>query len=259
MKRLPESEEIFHQAILSEPTLVEAYYDLGTLLLEQNRREEAIKCYRLALSIQPDFALANGNLAKILAEEGKLAEAIRHYETAVRASPETAELHYNLAVAYRSVGQLNEAIGQLRTAIDLKPGLADGYLELGRTLAVNHQYGEAIQTFRRGLEVEPRHMVMGNEMAWLMATVPDANLRNAPQAIQIGERLAELTNRKEPKPLDTLAAAYAEAGRFDEAVRTAKEALTLATAQNSTTLAAEIEAQLKSYQQGKPYRLSLDN
>lgn len=253
MKKLAESEEYFHRAILAEPTMAEAYYDLGTLLLEQGRRDEAIQCYRLALSLQPDYALVNGNLAKILVDEGKLDEAIPLYERALRASPKLAELHYNLGVTYRDVGRLEEAIRQLRAANELNPRLAEAYLELGKTLAKAHRYGEAIETFRRGLEVEPRHMIMGNEMAWLMATVPEARLRNAPQAIQIGERLAELTSRQEPKPLDTLAAAYADAGRFDDAVATAREALARAGALNQSNLVAAISIRLKNYEAREPY------
>jgi hypothetical protein len=96
-------------------------------------------------------------------------------------------------------------------------------------------------------------MIMGNEMAWLMATAPEASVRNAPQAIQIGERLAELTTRKEPKPLDTLAAAYADAGRFDEAVATAREARTLAGALNQSNLVQAISIRLKNYEAHEPY------
>jgi ribosome-binding protein aMBF1 (putative translation factor) len=98
-------------------------------------------------------------------------------------------------------------------------------------------------------------MVMGNEMAWLMATVPDAKLRNAPQAIQIGERLAELTGRRQPKPLDTLAAAYAEAGRYKEAVATAREAAALAEAQGQTNLASKIKARVALYANQRSYRI----
>jgi tetratricopeptide (TPR) repeat protein len=254
MKKPSESEEYFQRAILAEPTMAEAHYDLGTLLLEQGRRDEAIKWYRLALALQPDYALVNSNLAKILAERGELNEAIQLYERAVKGDPKLAELRYNLALVYRSASRLDDAISQLRTAIELNPSLADAYLELGRTFAQARRYGEAIQTFRRGLEVEPRQMIMGNEMAWLMATVPDATLRNAPQAIQIGERLAELTSRKEPKPLDTLAAAYADAGRFDEAVATARDALTLAGAQNQSNLVQAISIRLKNYENHQPYR-----
>lgn len=254
-KRPVESEEHFQRAILAEPMFAEAYYDLGTLLLEQGRSDEATKLYRFALSLRPNFAIVSSNLAKILSEQGQFDEALQLYERAVNDDPKTAELHYNLALAYRRAGRVTDAITQFRTAIELKPSLADGYLELGRTLAANHQFTEAIDTFRRGLDVEPRHMVMGNEMAWLMATAPDAKLRNAPQAIQIGERIAELTSRKEPKPLDMLAAAYAEAGRFEDATATAQEALKLAEARGETDLAAAIGSRLQSYAQRQPYRL----
>ena len=166
--------------------------------------------------MQPDYALVSSNLAKILAEEGKLDEAIRLYgKVRLRPIQNLPELRYNLAVTYHGSGRLDEAISQFRAAIELCiRGWGRPTSNSGKTFAAQaHRYNDAIETFRRGLEVEPRHMIMGNEMAWLMATAPEAAVRNAPQAIQIGEQLAMLTSRKEPKPLDTLAAAYAENAR----------------------------------------------
>ncbi len=255
-KRPTESEKAFRLAILAEPTMVEAYYDLGALLQEQGRRDEAADNYRKAIALRPDYVMAHSNLAKLLVEQGKIDEATQHFEAALRAAPDVPEVRYNFALILRGGHHLDEAVAQFRKAIELKPATADAYLELGRTLAAQGKYAEVIQTFRHGLEVEPRHMVMGDEMAWIMATAPDPAVRNAPQAIQIGERLVELTHRKELKPLDTLAAAYAEAGRFDDAARTAREALALAQVRTDTNSVVAIEGRLRFYEQRQPYRLT---
>jgi tetratricopeptide (TPR) repeat protein len=254
-KRPADSEREFRLAILAEPTMAEAQFNLGVLLQDQHRRAEARECYEDALRIRSDFVRAHGNLANMLAEDGQTQEAFRHYQLALQAAPNTPELHYNFGLALQANGQLGEAIVHLRKAVALRPGFADAYLALGKALAHDSQYTEAIRVFRRGLEVEPAHMVMGNEMAWIMATAPDPEARFAAQAIQIGERLAELTSHQEPKPLDTLAAAYAEAGRFDEAVATACEAIAQARAHGQTNLAVEIEVRMKNYEVYQPYRV----
>ncbi len=88
----------------------------------------------------------------------------------------------------------------------------------------------------------------------MLATNPNASIRNGPEAVGLAERAARLTDAREPMILGTLAAAYAEAGRFPEAVKTAERALTLATGQNNTALAETLRARIKLYQAGSAYR-----
>jgi tetratricopeptide (TPR) repeat protein len=256
MKKFAAAEHHLRLATLSEPTMAEAHYDLGVLLQEQGEDERAIASYTTAISLRPDYAAAHNNLANIHVKNGNFHEAIRHYTLAIEHNPSLGEAHYNVAAALRETGRTELAIHHARKAVELRPKLGSGYFQLGKLLAETRQYSEAIQVFRRGLEVEPWHMLMGNEMAWIMATAPDPAARNAPQAIQIGERLAELTHRKEPKPLDMLAAAYAEAGRFQEAVATAREAHAIAVARNLSELAAQIQRRIELYEQRQPYRLN---
>ncbi len=253
--KIEEAIRHFEQALQLKPDFAEAHYNLGVASVQRGKMQEAIGHYEQALLIKPDLDGAHNSLGVALQQTGRLNDAIRHYEQALRISPGFAEAQYNLAVALQRQGRYAEATESYRKAIELKPRLADAYLGLGRTLVAQGEYAEAVQTFRRGLEVEPRHMVMGDEMAWIMATAPDPTVRNALQAIQIGERLAELTGRKEFKPLDTLGAAYAEAGRFEQAVATAREALQLAEARNDTNLVIAIRSRLELYERSKPYRL----
>ena len=92
-----------------------------------------------------------------------------------------------------------------------------------------------------------------NQAAWLMATSSDASLRNGADAVELARRAVQLVGEREPTTLDTLAAAYAEAGRFPDAVQTARRALTLARQQGNRALAKSIEEKLPLYEAQKPY------
>ena len=93
-----------------------------------------------------------------------------------------------------------------------------------------------------------------NQAAWLMATSSDASLRNGADAVELARRAVQLVGEREPTTLDTLAAAYAEAGRFPEAVATARKAIELANQQNARVLADTLRARIALYQAGKPVR-----
>jgi tetratricopeptide (TPR) repeat protein len=253
-QKLDEAAYEFMLAARHDPGFAEAYFEQGAIWDKRGDAPKAIACYRAAIAVRPKFALAHNNLATLLAAGGGTEEAIAHYRQAIAAGPALIEPRYNLALRLRDAGQNADAVAGFRRVIELDPQFAGAYLQLGLTLVQSHQYADAIATFRRGLEVEPRHMVIGNEMAWLMATAPDATVRNGAQAIQIGEQLVALTNHKEFKPLDTLAAAYAEAGRFDEAITSARKALSLAESSADTKAVSQIAQRLLLYERDQPYR-----
>ncbi len=104
------------------------------------------------------------------------------------------------------------------------------------------------------LRSQPDDIVLLNETAWTLATNPNASIRDGAEAVELAQRAAQLSKGQEPAVLGTLAAAYAEAGRFPEAVKTAEQALALASSQNSAALADSLRARIKLYQAGSPYR-----
>ncbi len=95
---------------------------------------------------------------------------------------------------------------------------------------------------------------MLSDIAWELATNPNASIRNGAEAVELAERAAELSDRREPAILGTLAAAYAEAGRFVQALETARKAVELATQQDKQPLAESIKAKISLYQSQTPYR-----
>lgn len=256
MKRFDDAKWHYQFAIRYDPLMPEPYFELGLIWERQGKRAQAATVYREAIRLKPDFAFAHNNLANLLAEEGKLDEAIQHYRRAVAADPKLENAQRNLGLVLRQKGDLDGAIQHLRAALALESDRVDTQLELGRTLLAAGHYAEAIQTFRDGLKAQPQHIAMNNDLAWLLATCPEAKLRDAQQAVQISERLVESTDPKLPEVLDTLAAAYAEAGRFDDAAQTANEALTLAQAHANSNLVEKIESRLRLYERQQPYRLT---
>ena len=112
---------------------------------------------------------------------------------------------------------------------------------------------EAIAQFQKALAIKPDYVAAQNNMAWVLATCPQASLRNGIEAVGLAERANQLTGGKNPVILCTLAAAYAEAGRFPEAIETAQRALQLAETQSNTALVGALQSQLKLYQAGIPF------
>jgi spermidine synthase len=165
-----------------------------------------------------------------------------------------AAAHNNLGLVLRSQDKPDEAIGHYREALRLKPDLAEAHNNLGKVLAVTGRHAEANGHFREAVRLKPDWPAPLNDLAWILATCADAGVRDASEAVELAERACELTGHEDAAILDTLAAAYAEAGRFGQAVTTAQTAMALATHAPAKELADTIGKRLELYRQAKPYR-----
>ena len=164
-------------------------------------------------------------------------EAITQYQKALEIKPDYAEAHINLGSALQQKGRVDEAITQFQKALQLNPDYAEAHNNLGNALLQKGRVSEAIAHFQQALQLEPADPRIKNNLAWLLATCPEASLRNGNKAVELAPQANELTGGENPIILHTLAAAFAEAGRFSEAVETAQRALHLAGAQSNTRLA----------------------
>jgi tetratricopeptide (TPR) repeat protein len=255
MNRLDEAAQHYALAIRFQPGLADAHYDLGCIWQQQGQRARAIACFQNALLVRPDYPEAHNNLGNLLADEGNLQGAVLHYQAALKIRPDYGKAHYNLGVKLAELNRPDEAIAHLQQTVRLMPSFSDGYIQLARVLSQENRYAEAIAALKSDLNTNASGSVVANEYAWLLATCPVVELRDAPQAIEIGEALAKATARKSPEPLDTLAAAYAEVGRFDEAVAVAHEALALAESNNDTNLTAQLAARIALYEKRRPFHI----
>jgi tetratricopeptide (TPR) repeat protein len=285
--RLEEAARHARQALQLRPDYVAALNCLGTIFLKQGQLDEAARQYRAALALKPDFAEAQCNLGLIAATQGKLAESIAQYEAALRLNPELLSARYGLALVFEQSGRLTESIEQWQAALQSAPETGGAHEQLARLLmlqgrsaealphlatvvkqqpdnaTVRGQYAmaldqtgdtsQAVTEYRRALELNARQPELLNNLSWILAANPDPSRRNGAEAVQHGEAACRLTEHREAGYLGTLAAAYAEAGRFDEAVATAQKAVDLAKAAGQPDLAARNAELLELYRARKPY------
>jgi Flp pilus assembly protein TadD len=176
------------------------------------------------------------------------------WQDVVAKVPDNARAHNNLGTALAKCGRLEDAIAHCRTAVAICPDYAEAHSNLGMALARGGYVDEAIAQYRQVLKIAPNNFRVMNNLAWARATNPEASFRNGAEAVTWAQRAIELTGGRDPIVLDTLAAAQAEAGQFAEAVKTAQQALALATSQNNAALAESIHVRLKLYQSGTPFR-----
>ncbi|MGP8021123.1 MAG: tetratricopeptide repeat protein, partial [Limisphaerales bacterium] len=242
----------FQKALEINPNYTEAYYNLGNALLQQGNVEEAVACYQKALKINPDDAKVYNNLGSIFRQQGRPEEAIAQVQKALEINPNYAEVHNNLGVVFTQQGRREEAISQFQKALTIEPDYAEAHYNLGNALFQQGNVEEAIAQFQKALEIKPDYVAVQNNMAWVLATCPQASLRNGIEAVKLAERANQLTGGQNPVILCTLAASYAEAGRSAEAIETAQHALQLATVQSNTALIESLQSQIKSYQAGIP-------
>ena len=181
-------------------------------------------------------------------------EAIAHYEEALRSKPDYVLALCNLGNALASQGRTEAAIARYKEALAIDHGCADAYYNLAFTLAKQGRSEEAIANYYHALKINPDDARALCHLAWLRATCPNAKLRDGAEAVELAQHAFRTSDVAEPMILDTLAAAYAEAGLFPEAVRWAREAIYLAKRQKNEAMAASVEARMRLYQARTPYR-----
>ena len=245
--RFDDAVSYYRQAIRLGGRDAETYYNLGITLKLQGKIDEAINCYHKALQMKPDYADVHNNLGNALMLQGSLNEAVDHFRRAIGIEPRNAEMHFNLGGALASQGKFSEAVSHFHNALELKPNFAEAHNGLGVTLANQNKADEAVSQFSLALRDDPNNIISLTNMAGILATSPNQNIRDTKKAVVLAERAAELTEHKNPAVLNTLAAAYAASGRFDKAAVTAQKALELAGQSKNEKLINHIREQLELY------------
>jgi protein O-mannosyl-transferase len=240
----------YQHALQIDPDEAEVHSSLGSALLHKGKVEEAAAHFQRALQINPDFAPAHYNLGNILLEKGKVDDAITHYQHALQTDPDYAQAHVNLGDALLQKGRADEAIPHYQHALQIDPDCAPAHVNLGGIFLQKGNAADAIAHFQKALQLEPDDLDVQNNLAWLLATCPKASLRNGDKAVQLAQRANELAGGKNPVILRTLAAAFAEAGRFSDAGRSAQKAIELAQAAGRKDLAGQLNVELKLYEAG---------
>jgi Flp pilus assembly protein TadD len=177
-------------------------------------------------------------------------EALMRHCVAVTEANPMAE--YLLGDALAHDGKPDEALVHLDRSSKLNPTYAPTQGKIADILIAQGRIGEAIFHYRAFVELQPDNPAVLNNLAWMLACAPEAELRNGPEAVDLARRACNLTQERSAMCLGTLAAAYAESGRFDEAVRTAEQACAIATAAGQKEIAAQNARLLDLYRSGRP-------
>jgi tetratricopeptide (TPR) repeat protein len=250
--RFDEAMPQYQKALEIQPETVELQNDVAMCLAGQGRFDQAVAHYRKALQIKPDYMPARSGLARTLAAQGHASDAIAEYEAALRSEPGGVEIHAELGNLLLRLGRRNEAAAHYRSVVKLSPGNPLAWNNLGVALAGGGRFDEALAAFQQALQRQPDCVEAQKNLAWLRATCPLASLRNGGEAMEHARRADQLCGGKRADVLDVLAAAYAEAGRFPEALGTARKALDLAARQKAASMADVLRTRIALYEAGKP-------
>jgi tetratricopeptide (TPR) repeat protein len=205
------------------------------------------------LACTSDNFVGYNNLGLALIKKGKAEEAISYFQMALQINPDSVEAHDGFGTALFQEGKVDEAISHYQRALEIEPDHVVAHVGLGNALFQKGNVADAIAHYQRALQIKPDQFETQNNLALVLATCPQASLRNGNQAVALAQRANQLSGGGNPAMLGTLAAAYAEAGRFTEAVETAQRALQLAETQSNTSVADALRSQLKFYQAGLPF------
>jgi tetratricopeptide (TPR) repeat protein len=251
---LDKAMDCLQRATANSQVLYEAWNDLGRVLYLKKEFEAAQGAYQTALLYAPNESAIYYNLGNLFMATGRFGDAITNYQTALElVPPDRPGVYKKLGRAFALHHQNDQAIVQFQNALRLQPNDADAELELAMALADSQQVADALLHYRRVLELAPDSVVALNNLSWLLATTSDTRLRDGGEAVRLAEHACQLAQYQKPLLLGTLAAAYAEAGRFNEAVSTAQEAHDLALAQGQKELAAKDEQLLELYKSSRAY------
>lgn len=240
--QLPEAIAQFEKALALQPDNASVCYNIGDACLKAGRFDDAVRYFEKAIHLQPDYAEAFCNLGFALLQQGHQDEAIAAYGKALQLNPRYALAHNDLGSILSRLGRSDEAVRHFQQAVEIQPDFAEAHFNLGGLYAHQGHVAAAISEYETVLKIRPNTAQACNGLAWLLAAGPDAALHNGAKAIELAQRADKLAQGRNPIFLATLAAAYAETGQFDEAVKTIDRALPLAESNAALTRALQQRA-----------------
>jgi protein O-mannosyl-transferase len=256
------SEKLWNHALAVTTDNAMAHNNLGHLLLQRGEWDSAISHFERALEIRSRTASAHynlggalieNNLGNALARKGLLDEAIGHYKKGLELRPDYGDLYFNLGSVLFQQGRTDDAIAQWQKALATQPNDAGFHTALGNAFLKKGLLKDAIAEYEHAARISRQDPMARNNLAWLLATSSDASIRDGNRAIEIAKQAVQLSGGQDANYLRTLAAAYAETGRFAEAAETGRRALQAAQTQGYSILANTIRDEIALYELGLPY------
>jgi tetratricopeptide (TPR) repeat protein len=246
--------EEYDQAIKRDPGSEAAHLGRARVMIGRGKWEDARTDLLAVLRLGSDNLNAQYLMGLVLLRLNRFEEALQHLQSAINVDQRDAESHRLLGEAYVALRRYDQSRSEFERVLELRPKDALAMYQLGALAQYQHRLDEAVRHYRAALELDSQQLQSSNNLAWILATHPDAKYRDGKQAVALAEQICEKTKHERPSYLDTLSAALAEVGRFDEAVKAATRGANLAIGADQIDLAADMVRRQKLYESGQPYR-----
>jgi tetratricopeptide (TPR) repeat protein len=242
----------YNRAIEINPNFADVYNNRGLAWDIKGDYDRAIADYSKAIEIDPRFSDPYNNRGIVWDIKGDYDRAIADYNKALELYPHFAGAYYNRGNVWYMKGDPDRAIADYDKALEIDPRFSVAYNNRGDAWGKKGDYAQAIADYDRALAADPRFVVAYNNKAWLLATCPDGKYRNGAKAVELALKAVELN--PDVYQLDTLAAAYAEAGKFEDAIATQERVINLFKKEDNAEVLAEYIERLRYYEAHKPWR-----
>jgi len=242
----------YNEAIRLDPQNAGAYVNRALALARKGEVEAAMTDYAKAIALNPRQWQAYFNRATELRDRGQLRESVDDLNKVVELNPDFVGGYMNRADIYVRQGEFDKAVADYNTALLREPNLADVYSARANIFMQKRDYPQAVRDLQAAVHMKtkrPERVL--NSFAWLRATCPEAEIRNGKEAVELALKACELSEWKDWGIIDTLAAAYAEQGDFDQAIKYQKQVLETG---KSSKDYDKIKHHLALYEQHTPYR-----
>jgi len=242
--------EFFTDALKKNPNAAD-YRNRGMIWNEKGKYDKVIRDCDAAIRFDPDYAMAYNSRGVAWYEKGNCEKAISDYNQAIRLDPNNADAYNNRGAAWRAKGNYDKAISDYSAALRLDPKLALAYYNRGNAYKKKGEFDKAIADYDAAIRLDSeKYADAYNNLAWILATCSDKQYRDGKRAVECATKACELTDWKENVWFDTLAAAYAEAGDFENAVKWQQKATEMANDEEKE----DYRSRLDLYKAGEPYR-----
>ena len=221
-------EEIREEISAVQPQEWEQFHDRGVTFAEQGKYAEALDDFNRVIELNPMFAKAYSNRATLFTLSSDLERAQTEYQRACSLDPKLLHAQLGLGRVYHLLGSKEEALDCFNRAVELEPDKADIVCSRADLLADMGRYRDALADYARTIDISPEFAHAYRNGAWLLATCPDRRFRDPPNAVRGAQRALDFGYGDRHVALDTLAAAQASTGDFDQATETLQEALKIA-------------------------------
>ncbi|MHC4439617.1 MAG: sulfatase-like hydrolase/transferase, partial [Planctomycetota bacterium] len=253
-KRYDLAESECRQLISERPSFHGPYFNLAKMAIRQGNYAEAVTNFEKVIELKPDIVYSYEGLGAAYEAQDQFDKAVLGYTKTLELRPDYVKAYYKVALCFYELGEFFAPDKYVTAALKNNPSYVDAAISLAEKLLERRQIKLAYEHYLRILELQDDSVTVLNALAWIEAACDIEELRNPGQAIERALLACEMTDFGTPEVVDTLAVAYAAAGRFREATETAEKAMRAAESAGNTALARRIKSKLDLYKAEKPFR-----